>query len=206
MSGSGWQRAVPSVFRNQTCCLSCPWPACQTQCSGCIKIRGVGSLGLDKWASRAHGVQKYCPSPSLLDCRKHLQESLDLQNHRSRPSGMRALSLFASASACSSLPVSLSLSTAAGRNPVQKLNAHLAAGHPHPPGGAGQQAQSVRPSQVRSCRKQVSQGWSGAERRKEMAGARSTRASDGMGCRSYCTRYGVRCWGAGSLDLITLPW
>lgn len=130
-SNSGWQRAPFQQVSLETCRLSCPWPACQTQCSGCIKIRGFGTLGLDKWASRTHG-SKYSARHRRCSMLASISKSSWTSKSLSPPCGMRALSLSASAAGCSSLSVSLSLSTAAGRNPVKELNAHLAAVHPQP--------------------------------------------------------------------------
>lgn len=117
------------------------------------------------------------------------------------PLWMRALSLPlslpASTSDCSSLSVSLSLSMTSGRNPVQKLNAHLTAAYPHPLGGARQRAQRSRPKSGQASSKpslprfESERGRGYEETTGRWQGAASTRASDGMRSRSYCTRCGV---------------
>lgn len=173
-----WVAACRSKWSFETCCLPCPRPACQTQCSGCIKIRGAGSLGLDKWATRAHGAQNIiCLVTVAAQCSQASPRALG-PSIVETPLWIRALSLSlslpASTSDCSSLFISLSLSTRSGRNPVQKLNAHLTAAHPHPLGGARQRAQRSRPSQVRPVRNQVSQSL-------RVRGAEGTRRRQGDG-------------------------
>lgn len=114
------------------------------------------------------------------------------------PLEMRALSLSASASECSSLSVSLSLSPASGRNPVQKLNAHLAAVHPQP---FRRSKAAARSGHARSGRKQVSQSLSGAGCARKWQG----RGPPGpvMGREAGATADGM-VLGARVFDLISL--
>lgn len=157
-----------------------------------------GALGAWDWTNGRpeHMACKilFALSPSLLNARKHLQELLDLQSLSPPPLWMRALSLPrplpASASDCSSLSISLSLSMTSGRNPVQKLNAHLTAAYPHPLGGARQRAQRSRPRSGQASsrpslpRFESERGRGYEETTRRWQGTTSTRASDGMRCRS----------------------
>lgn len=118
-SNSGWQRVVAtSVPRNLPSFVSLA--GLSNPMLGLHRDQGL--LEPWDWTNRRaeHMVQNILwPSPSLLDARKHLQELLDLQIIEP-PLGNACPVPVCVRGRCSSLSVSLSLSTAAGRNPVPR--------------------------------------------------------------------------------------